>query len=113
MQNIPKGNKSKAKQVFKSRYGEGGVIIQSDFSSLEVYVQANQTHCKQLIADLRAGLDMHCVRLAAKEHMDYEDVVKLAKGWRETAPDGSVIHHAAVKEWDYKRTGAKVFSFQR
>lgn len=113
MQNIPKGNKSKVKQVFKSRYGEGGVIIQSDFSSLEVYVQANQTHCKQLIADLRAGLDMHCVRLAAKEHMDYEDVVKLAKGWRETAPDGSVIHHAAVKEWDYKRTGAKVFSFQR
>lgn len=113
LQNLPKGNKSKAKQVFKSRYGEGGVIIQSDFSSLEVYVQANQTHCNQLIADLRAGLDMHCVRLAAKEHMDYEDVVKLAKGWRETAPDGSVIHHAAVKEWDYKRTGAKVFSFQR
>lgn len=113
MQNIPKGNKSKVKQVFKSRYGEGGVIIQSDFSSLEVYVQANQTHCKQLIADLRAGVDMHCMRLAAKEHMDYEDVVKLAKGWRETASDGSVIHHAAVKEWDYKRTGAKVFSFQR
>lgn len=113
MQNIPKGNKSKVKQVFKSRFGEGGAIIQSDFSSLEVYVQANQTHCKQLIADLRAGLDMHCVRLAAKEHMDYEEVVKLAKGWRETAPDGSVIQHAAVKEWDYKRTGAKVFSFQR
>ena len=113
MQNIPKGNKSKVKQVFKSRYGEGGVIIQSDFSSLEVYVQANQTHCKQLIADLRAGVDMHCMRLAAKEHMDYDEVVKLCKGWRETAADGTVISHASVKEWDYKRTGAKVFSFQR
>lgn len=113
MQNIPKGNKSKVKQVFKSRYGEDGVIIQSDFSSLEVYVQANQTHCKQLIADLRAGVDMHCMRLAAKEHMDYEEVVKLCKGWKETTADGTVIHHAAVKEWDYKRTGAKVFSFQR
>lgn len=113
MQNIPKGNKSKVKQVFKSRYGEGGVIIQSDFSSLEVYVQANQTHCKQLIADLRAGVDMHCMRLAAKEHMDYDEVLKLCKGWRETAADGTVINHAAVKEWDYKRTGAKVFSFQR
>ena len=113
MQNIPKGNKSKVKQVFKSRYGDDGVIIQSDFSSLEVYVQANQTHCKQLIADLRAGVDMHCMRLAAKEHMDYDEVLKLCKGWRETAADGSVVHHAAVKEWDYKRTGAKVFSFQR
>lgn len=113
VQNIPKGNKSKVKQVFKSRYGDDGVIIQSDFSSLEVYVQANQTHCKQLIADLRAGVDMHCMRLAAKEHMDYDEVLKLCKGWRETAADGEVIHHASVKEWDYKRTGAKVFSFQR
>ena len=112
MQNIPKGNKSKAKQMFVSRF-PGGSIIQSDFSSLEVYCQANQTHCKQLIADLRAGVDMHCMRLAAKEHMPYEEVVKLAKGWKETLPDGTVVAHAPVKEWDYKRTGAKVFSFQR
>ncbi|WP_258304971.1 hypothetical protein, partial [Escherichia coli] len=44
---------------------------------------------------------------------DYDEVLKLCKGWRETAADGTVINHAAVKEWDYKRTGAKVFSFQR
>lgn len=113
LQNIPKGNKSKAKQMFVSRYGEGGAIIQSDFSSLEVYVQANQTGCKQLIADLRAGVDMHCMRLAAKERMDYAEVVKLCRGWKETLPDGTVVAHAPVKEWDYKRTGAKVFSFQR
>lgn len=113
MQNIPKGNKSKVKQVFKSRFGEGGVLIQSDFSSLEVYVQANQTHCANLIADLRAGIDLHCVRLAAKEGMPYDEVYKLAKGWEETTAAGEVIHHASVKEWDYKRTGAKVFSFQR
>lgn len=112
LQNIPKGNKSKAKQMFVSRFA-GGSIIQSDFSSLEVYCQANQTHCKQLIADLRAGVDMHCMRLAAKEHMPYDEVVKLAKGWKETMPDGTVVAHAPVKEWDYKRTGAKVFSFQR
>jgi hypothetical protein len=112
LQNLPKGNKSKVKQIFKSRYPDG-VIIQSDFSSLEVYVQANQTHCAQLIEDLRAGIDLHCVRLAAKEHMPYDEVLKLAKGWKETAPDGSVIHHAAVQEWDYKRTAAKVYSFQR
>lgn len=112
LQNIPKGNKSAAKQMFVSRFA-GGHIVQSDFSSLEVYVQAILTGCKQLIADLRAGLDMHCVRLASKEHMDYDEVVKLCKGWKETLPDGTVIEHAAVEEWDYKRTGAKVFSFQR
>ena len=126
LQNIPKGNKSDVKTIFKSRFGRwvtddfGGVVwvsrgkvCQSDFSSLEIYVQANLTRCAQLIADLKAGLDLHVVRLAQKEHMDYAEVLKLAKGWKEKAADGSVIHHAAVKEWDYKRTGAKVFSFQR
>lgn len=110
LQNIPKGNKSDVKTVFKSRFG--GKIIQSDFSSLEVYVQAILTGCKQLIADLKAGLDMHCVKLAAKEGMEYADVLKLAKGWKETLPDGTVKVHDAVKEWDYKRTGAKEYSFQ-
>lgn len=109
LQNIPKGNKSKVKLLFKSRFGPDGKIIQSDFSSLEVYVQAILTGCKQLIADLKAGLDLHCVRLAAKEHMEYEEVLKLAKGYK--LPDGTKVE--AVKEWDYKRTGAKVYSFQR
>ena len=112
LQNIPKGNKSDVKTIFVSRF-EDGKIIQSDFSSLEIYVQANLTLCKQLIADLAAGLDLHVVRLAQKEHMEYEEVKRLAKGWKETAADGTVVQHAAVKEWDYKRTGAKVFSFQR
>jgi DNA polymerase I-like protein with 3'-5' exonuclease and polymerase domains len=120
-QNIPKGNKSDVKTLFVSRFGKWvtndfgtmvwvphGKIIQSDFSSLEVYVQAILTKCKQLIADLKAGLDMHCVRLAAKEGMPYEEVLKLAKGF--TDSDG--VRHEAVKEWDYKRTAAKEYSFQ-
>lgn len=119
LQNIPKGNKSDVKTLFVSRFGEWhmddfgdvfwvphGKIIQSDFSSLEVYVQAILTNCKQLIADLKAGLDLHCVRLAAKERMTYEEVLLLAKGDKKKGI-------AAVKEWDYKRTGAKVYSFQR
>lgn len=106
LQNIPKGNKSDIKTTFKSRFG--GKIIQSDFSSLEVYVQAILTQCKQLIADLKAGLDMHCVKLAAKEGMEYEEVLKLAKGYK--LPDGTFV--PPVKEWDYKRTGAKGYSFQ-
>lgn len=122
LQNIPKGNKSDVKYLFKSRFGRwvtddfgelvwvsNGKIIQSDFSSLEVYIQAILTGCKQLIADLKAGLDLHCVRLAAKEKMEYAEVVRLAKGYT----DEQGVKHAPVKEWDYKRTGAKVYSFQR
>jgi DNA polymerase-1 len=108
LQNIPKGNKSKVKQVFVSRF-PGGYIGQSDFSSLEVYIQAILTGSVNLIADLRKGLDLHCVRLAAKEHMEYEDVLKLCKGY----VDSLGVYQPAVDEWDYKRTGAKVFSFQR
>lgn len=109
LQNIPKGNKSDVKTVFVSRFGPTGAIVQSDFSSLEVYIQAILTSCKNLILDLRSGIDLHCMRLALKEHMDYDAVFRLCKGY--TDKDG--VYHDADQEWDYKRTGAKVFSFQR
>jgi len=109
LQNIPKGNKSDVKTVFESRFGDDGCIIQSDFSSLEVYIQAILTHCQNLIADLKAGIDLHCMRLSLKEHMDYDEVKRLCRGYKDK--DG--VFHPAVEEWDYKRTGAKVFSFQR
>lgn len=108
LQNIPKGNKSDIKTTFISRF-ENGVIIQSDFSSLEIYVQANMTLARKLIEDLKSGMDLHCVRLSQKEHMDYDEVLKLCKGY--TDADG--VKHDADKAWDYKRTGAKTFSFQR
>jgi len=100
LQNLSKGQKSDVKTLFRSRFGQEGSIVQSDFSSLEVYIQAILTECPQLVEDLASGKDMHCVRLAAKEHMPYEDVFRLCKV--ENNP-----------EWDYKRTKAKVFSFQR
>lgn len=108
LQNIPKGNKSKAKQMFVSRFPDGD-IGQSDFSSLEVYCQAWLTRPKLLIKDLLEGLDLHCVRLAAKERMPYGDVLRLSKGYY--TDEGTFVD--ALDEWDYKRTGAKVFSFQR
>ena len=109
LQNIPKGNKSDVKTLFVSRFGPEGKIIQSDFSALEVYVQAILTNCRQLIEDLRAGLDMHCKRLALKTGRPYDEVLKLCKGYVNEA--GEQV--PADKEWDYMRTGAKVFSFQR
>lgn len=99
LQNVPKEGKSKVKEVFKSRF-DGGFICASDFSSLEVYVQATLTNAKQLIADLAAGMDMHCVRLAAKEHMSYEEVYRLCRVDK-------------IPEWAAKREVAKTYSFQK
>jgi len=100
LQNLSKGQKSEVKRLFQSRFGQDGSIVQSDFSSLEVYIQAILTECPQLVDDLASGKDMHCVRLAVKEKMPYEEVFKLCK--IDNDP-----------EWDYKRTKAKTFSFQR
>lgn len=105
LQNLPTSDeadaeKSVIKTVFKSRFGELGKIIQSDFTSLEVYVQAILTLSKQLIADLKAGLDMHVARVASKEGLPYEEVFEKAKKLK-------------LPEWVKKRQGAKEFSFQR
>lgn len=108
LQNLPKGQKSRAKELFESRF-PGGDIGQSDFSSLEIYCQANLTRCAQLVRDLLEGKDLHCVRLAEQEGMDYDEVLKLSKGYEDA--DGNFVE--PVPEWDYKRTGAKVFSFRR
>lgn len=105
LQNIPKGGKSKVKQVFKSRYKDGK-IIQSDFTALEIYIQAILTGDKQLIQDLIDGLDMHCARVATTYGVDY-DMVKLAVKAEEA--EG----FPGEKVWTGRRTKAKVFSFQR
>lgn len=108
LQNLPKGNKSEVKTIFISRF-KNGKVIQSDFSSLEIYVQAILTRCAQLIKDLQEGLDMHCIRVSQKKGISYEEAVRLAKGYVNEA--GEFV--PPVKEWEYERTKAKVFSFQR
>lgn len=108
LQNIPKGNKSKVKTVFKSRFGEDGKLVQSDFSALEIYIQAILTKCTQLIEDLKQGLDMHVLRLSnspAGEGKSYADLLVLCKGDKKT-------NTPAVDAWGYKRTDSKVYSFQ-
>lgn len=52
--------------MFISRFPNGS-MISSDFKSLEVYYQADLSHDKQLVADLRAGLDMHAARFSTGE----------------------------------------------
>jgi DNA polymerase I-like protein with 3'-5' exonuclease and polymerase domains len=99
LQNLPKEGKSVVKSLFVSRFKDGK-IGQSDFTALEVYVQALITSCKQLILDLKAGLDMHCVRVSQKEGIPYEEALDLCVTQK-------------LREWNDKRTKAKVFSFQR
>lgn len=105
LQNLPKEGKSLAKTLFISRFA-GGYIIQSDFTALEVYVQAILTLSKQLIKDLQQGLDMHCVRVAQKEGVTYEEALLKCKGDKSKGI-------LPIPEWDKKRTKAKIFSFQR
>lgn len=105
LQNIPKGRKSKVKQVFRSRFS-GGYIIQSDFTSLEIYIQAILTGDEQLLEDLRQGLDMHCLRVSATFHVPYEQVVLSVKA--EEAED-----FPGERIWSFRRERAKIFSFQR
>lgn len=102
LQNLPKDGKSRVKALFRSRF-EKGKIIQSDFSSLEVFVQAILTKATKLIEDLAEGLDMHCVRVSQKEGITYEEAFARCKD-----PE-----HPDFKVWDKKRTKAKIFSFQR
>jgi DNA polymerase I-like protein with 3'-5' exonuclease and polymerase domains len=115
LQNISKGQMgddgtlksgSAVKTTFVSRWRTDGQIVQSDFTALEVYVQAILTLCPALIADLKAGLDMHCVRVSQKEGITYEDALLKCKGdeSRGIKP---------LPEWAKKRTEAKEFSFQR
>lgn len=101
-QNLPRPGegKSKIKSVMISRYGADGIIIQSDFSSLEIYIQAILTGDRNLIDDLKKKIDMHCKRVAATYGISYEEAFDLCK-------------IQEVPEWDERRTKAKEFSFQR
>lgn len=103
LQNLSGKKKSKVKYLFVSRYPKGKVI-QSDFTSLEIYIQAILTKCPQLIADLKGGLDMHCLRVSQTFNIPYEEALLKCKGSDTVDP---------LPDWVEKRTAAKVFSFQR
>ena len=56
-----------------------GVIIEADYSQLEVVVQGCLTNDKQLCEDLRNRIDFHCKRLSVKLGEPYEQVKYRAK----------------------------------
>lgn len=102
LQNIPRGDTSEVKKMFISRF-ENGIMLEADYSQLEVVVQGMLTGDKNLCQDLRDKVDFHCKRVAAWKGIAYD----LAKLWCKDE------HDEHYPEWKVYRTNAKVFSFQR
>lgn len=122
LQNLPRGDKSEVKKMFVSRftqtycelhgipffvyeYGpvQQGVMIEADYSQLEVVVQGVLSGDEALCNDLRAKIDFHCKRVSAKFGCTYEEALYWCKD--ET--------YEEFKLWKGRRTGVKEFSFQR
>ncbi len=76
LQNLPRDGTSKVKEMFTSRFGDEGQIIEVDYSALEVVMLAALSGDQGLLTHLQNGTDMHCLRLAAKLGEPYEEVVR-------------------------------------
>lgn len=108
-QNLPRGDgdeskgefKSRVKEMFESRFGTEGRIVEVDYTALEVVNAASITGDTNLLEQLQKGTDMHCYRLAFKERQLYEDVLYWCKN--PEAPD-----HLT---WSKKRSAIKTPSF--
>jgi len=89
--------------MFISRFGADGVMLEADYSQLEVVVQGVLSGDPQLCEDLRNKIDFHCKRVSAQFGISYEDALYWCK-------DEHYEDHAL---WKKRRTKAKNFSFQR
>ena len=99
-QNIPKDDKSELRKAFTSRFGDSGMMVEIDYSALEIAVQAMLSEDDELLAGLRQGIDYHLMRASWLDpSRSYEEMVKL-----KAEDDRDVIA---------LRRKAKVISFQR
>lgn len=71
--------KSKVKEMFVSRFGDNGYIIQIDYSALEVVMLAALSGDEALLRHMQNGTDMHCLRLAGVLGESYESVLEKCK----------------------------------
>lgn len=102
LQNIPRGDTSEVKRMFISRF-ENGLMMETDYSQLEVVIQGLLSGDKQLCLDLRMKVDFHCKRVAAKMGCTYEEALYRCK-------NPEFADHVL---WKNQRTKCKEFSFQR
>ena len=101
LQNLPRDGTSKVKQMFTSRFGDGGRITEVDYSALEVVMSCVHTGDLKLLELLQKDTDMHCYRLAFKEGKSYEEMYQLCHD--ASGPD--------YKYWKQQRTDIKPPSF--
>lgn len=101
MQNIPKDATSKVKEMFTSRFGDSGRIVEVDYTALEVVTLASISDDMNLLEQLIKGTDMHCYRLAFKEGLPYDEVYDMCHN----------KSHPNHKEWKDKRSAIKTPSF--
>ncbi|AZF88083.1 DNA polymerase [Pectobacterium phage Arno160] len=94
--------KSRVKEIFISRFGDDGEILQEDYSALETVGLQVNTQDINLKDALLKGLDMHSMRLSAMEGKPYDYVVARTKD--DAHPDHPV--------WDRMRTEVKPVAFQ-
>ena len=76
LQQLPREGTSRVKEMFSSRFGESGRVVEVDYSALEVVALASISGDKNLLDNLLAGTDMHCYRLAGALGESYESVVE-------------------------------------
>jgi DNA polymerase I-like protein with 3'-5' exonuclease and polymerase domains len=96
-QNLP----ASVLDMFTSRFGDEGVIMEADYSQLEVLIQAKLTNSKQMLLDIQNGVDFHCKRLAYAKDVSYDACYHK-------------VHIEKDPVWIYERkTIAKPISFQK
>lgn len=97
--NIPKDGV--VRKLFVSRFGPAdGILIEADYSQLEVVVLALLCGDKQMIAELNDNVDFHCLRVSLMKKEPYDSVFRKVKSLKDP-------------EYINLRQLAKVFSFQR
>lgn len=109
LQNLPREGTSKVKEMFESRFGAAGRIIEVDYSALEVVMLAALSGDQNLLNQLLAGTDMHCLRLAAKLKEPYEDV--LLKAVHSSGDPAHPNYHPEHRRYKEMRTDIKPPSF--
>lgn len=78
LQNLPREGTSTVKEMFSSRFGTDGRIVEVDYTALEVVDIAAASGDRNLLDQLLSGTDMHCYRLAGKLKEPYAEVLEKA-----------------------------------
>lgn len=79
----PLNQPPEVRHLYTSRYGEEGMIVEFDFSQIEVVIQAYLSGCIKMLNDIVNGMDFHCMRLAYAVDKSYEEVVRLCQEFPE------------------------------